>query len=743
TQFLMEKFLKKENWRRKERKKIDGMRLDFFWYFTFFVIGMPLLNDFFAYTYEVIGIKGRLFGLPGVGGELIRPNHGRKDISDEIKKRISRKAGNQDDNLDDKWERYQKVELPPWMEEDFLNTLDESDYLGPLNRDFSKERWKRNYFIDPTSVYMDDEKDGNDNGPKSFRSLDRQDIPVTYRLHRDLLRFYRKGTRPVNHPKKQISVSMSVFLYQIIKLDAVKNTISLSGSFELYWTDEFLRWNPSDYEGAEEIFLSSNDIWIPEFSLYYSLNFNDAVKLQSNNDVRVNYTGSVRFFIPFSTNSLCQLNVAFFPYDIQTCTLLFGSWAHSNDSIKYALYSKNLSLIDFYDNQEWELDKVNSQISADGFLYDYLDPPLFWDMVIIDLVVSRQSFYYVFNLVIPSTIITFVAVIGFHTPSTSGRVRDAKFRLGIMTLMSMSVILLAIVEDMPKFSMSSTRKGRGSFSGIPLIGLYYFILLAIIGLSTVTTSMFVFLERDVRRKHVIPWYLNWLSFDIPARNQMNHGVVYSNEINGTINSKQGKDSYYTNGEGTAIITSSSESNLSVGKNNRIKDCALSMVKLVSNKNDNLYQEPSTAYYNDNPMVTSTASDSTKDINGRYNVLKGKMIANPMNNVSNFQVDVFQQNLSNILTSMLTTLSTVSEICLNIRKEMSNMIPQDDYSGKWQVVIRRLELISLMFYITLLFSTMFLFFYHDWYCAVGHNPCGQQNLKCPWMHVNPNDPSCLP
>ncbi|CAB3397310.1 unnamed protein product [Caenorhabditis bovis] len=69
--------------------------------------------------------------------------------------------------------------------------------------------------------------------PENFKTLRRADIPVTYRLHDDLLRYYRKGTRPVTHPKKVISVSMSVFLYQIVKLDAVKNTISLSGSFEL------------------------------------------------------------------------------------------------------------------------------------------------------------------------------------------------------------------------------------------------------------------------------------------------------------------------------------------------------------------------------------------------------------------------------------------------------------------------------------------------------------------------------
>lgn len=69
--------------------------------------------------------------------------------------------------------------------------------------------------------------------PENFKTLRRSDIPVTYRLHDDLLRYYRKGTRPVTHPSKIVSVSMSVFLYQIVKLDAVKNTISLSGSFEL------------------------------------------------------------------------------------------------------------------------------------------------------------------------------------------------------------------------------------------------------------------------------------------------------------------------------------------------------------------------------------------------------------------------------------------------------------------------------------------------------------------------------
>uniref|UniRef100_A0A0K0EW10 Neur_chan_LBD domain-containing protein n=1 Tax=Strongyloides venezuelensis TaxID=75913 RepID=A0A0K0EW10_STRVS len=230
TGFLIEVSTKKGRWNRRKSE----MSNYFYWSFIFYIIGVPLLNDFVTFTYEVIGINNgkEFFKISYVGGELIRPNGGKK-VSDKKPTRVSRDVDKKSKKYDEKWGSYHKVDLPPWMEEEFLDTLDETDYLGPMNDNYKKRRDKRNFFIDPNFVYTDDEKASDENTSKSFRSLAKQDIPVTYRLHKDLLRFYRKGTRPVTHPKKQISVSMSVFLYQIIKLDAVKNTISLSGSFEL------------------------------------------------------------------------------------------------------------------------------------------------------------------------------------------------------------------------------------------------------------------------------------------------------------------------------------------------------------------------------------------------------------------------------------------------------------------------------------------------------------------------------
>lgn len=37
---------------------------------------------------------------------------------------------------------------------------------------------------------------------------------------------------------------------------------------------------------------------------------------------------------------------------------------------------------------------MSSTLRSDGFIYDYMDPPLFWEMIMINLVVIRQSFYY-------------------------------------------------------------------------------------------------------------------------------------------------------------------------------------------------------------------------------------------------------------------------------------------------------------------------------------------------------------
>uniref|UniRef100_A0A1I7UZ56 Neur_chan_memb domain-containing protein n=1 Tax=Caenorhabditis tropicalis TaxID=1561998 RepID=A0A1I7UZ56_9PELO len=83
----------------------------------------------------------------------------------------------------------------------------------------------------------------------------------------------------------------------------------------------------------------------------------------------------------------------------------------------------------------------------------------------------------------------------------------------IMTLLSMSVMLLMLVGEM-KFAMESVPGQRGSFSDVPLMGIYYMTLICIVSIATCTSSIFVHLEKFALRNpswQSVPWYIRWLA----------------------------------------------------------------------------------------------------------------------------------------------------------------------------------------------------------------------------------------
>uniref|UniRef100_A0A914GV24 Neurotransmitter-gated ion-channel transmembrane domain-containing protein n=1 Tax=Globodera rostochiensis TaxID=31243 RepID=A0A914GV24_GLORO len=167
---------------------------------------------------------------------------------------------------------------------------------------------------------------------------------------------------------------------------------------------------------------------------------------------------------------------------------IIGSWSYQSEFVRLIVDERDVFLGDFYDNQEWLL--VDATIQ---------------------LLLRRQSFYYVFNLVFPTTLVSLVAVIGFHAPINATGRRESKFRLGVMTLLSLSVMLLMLVDEM-KFALESIPGQRGSFSDVPLIGIYYMSLISVISVATCTSSIFVHLEKYAIRNPGFQSVPQWLRF---------------------------------------------------------------------------------------------------------------------------------------------------------------------------------------------------------------------------------------
>lgn len=73
--------------------------------------------------------------------------------------------------------------------------------------------------------------------------------------------------------------------------------------------------------------------------------------------------------------------------------------------------------------------------------------------------IKRKPLFYLVNLIIPTCIITLISIVGFFMPSSASGERHEKISLGITTLLSMSILMLMVSDQMPTTS-----------TFIPLIG---------------------------------------------------------------------------------------------------------------------------------------------------------------------------------------------------------------------------------------------------------------------------------
>ncbi|CAI4228051.1 unnamed protein product [Auanema sp. JU1783] len=76
---------------------------------------------------------------------------------------------------------------------------------------------------------------------------------------------------PIKYPRTRLDVHVSAGLYQIVDLDQRNNLATVSAYFDVWWFDEFLQWNTTQYSGIGRIFVPLKWIWKPEFYMYHSV----------------------------------------------------------------------------------------------------------------------------------------------------------------------------------------------------------------------------------------------------------------------------------------------------------------------------------------------------------------------------------------------------------------------------------------------------------------------------------------
>ncbi|XP_060569044.1 neuronal acetylcholine receptor subunit beta-4-like [Ruditapes philippinarum] len=154
---------------------------------------------------------------------------------------------------------------------------------------------------------------------------------------------YNKKIRPLVDQSGAVQISVDFFLTSIIDFNDQDESLKTSGFLSMEWTDEYLQWNPANYNGVDVIFLPQDDIWRPGVSLrnpYKSFTGLGSAFL----NLRVDSSGGVEWY-PFQVfESTCDVDITYFPFDTQSCELKFIAWSYSKEEVELNKGSRGLRL---------------------------------------------------------------------------------------------------------------------------------------------------------------------------------------------------------------------------------------------------------------------------------------------------------------------------------------------------------------------------------------------------------------
>ncbi|XP_012712558.2 neuronal acetylcholine receptor subunit alpha-10 [Fundulus heteroclitus] len=285
------------------------------------------------------------------------------------------------------------------------------------------------------------------------------------KLLNDLFSNYTNALRPVEDTDHIINVTLQITLSQIIDMDERNQILSTYLWVRQVWMDAFLTWRKEDYDGLDTIRIPSSYVWRPDIVLYNSADDEFSSSMETN--VVLRNDGQVMWDQPAITKSSCSVDVAFFPFDVQQCHLTFGSWTHNGNQMDLFNALDSADLADFVPNVEWEV--LGMPAKKNVILYGCCSDP--YPDITFTLHLKRRASFYIFNLLIPCMMISFLAPLGFYLPADSGE----KVSLGVTVLLALTVFQLLVAESMPPSE------------SVPLIGKYYIATMTMVTASTALT----------------------------------------------------------------------------------------------------------------------------------------------------------------------------------------------------------------------------------------------------------------
>ena len=201
-----------------------------------------------------------------------------------------------------------------------------------------------------------------------------------------------------------------------------------------------------------------------------------------NTKVVINYNGSCQWYAPTEVRTVCKIDITYFPFDQQRCSMVFGSWTYTSSSLNLKLARKEVDLSSYIVSGEWDL--VSAEAVRNVVKYTCCPDP-FIDITY-HLLLRRRVLFYLNNLLFPCVALAILTVFAFFLPAESGE----RISLIITILLGLTVYTLIFTENIPPTSEVT-----------PLLTKYSTAIMALLGISLVVSCLVLWIyHRDASVK---------------------------------------------------------------------------------------------------------------------------------------------------------------------------------------------------------------------------------------------------
>ncbi|VDN55126.1 unnamed protein product [Dracunculus medinensis] len=212
--------------------------------------------------------------------------------------------------------------------------------------------------------------------------------------------------------------------------DERSQVLTLNVWVEQTWRDERISWDPQDYGNISKLTVGTQHLWIPDIVLYN--NARDFSRGFVNTNVHV-----LQWAPPVKIYSICELDVTYFPFDDQFCSLEFGSCKLDVQILERHGEKAPFTKDSFIENGEWEIvaNRTRKVLKGRHSLFP---------TIIFELHLRRRVLYFLYNIIVPCVMLSLLTMMQFILPCESGE----KITLGLTVLLAYSVFTIYLMGIM-------------------------------------------------------------------------------------------------------------------------------------------------------------------------------------------------------------------------------------------------------------------------------------------------------